>query len=148
MPAEHSRGAIPFYLVREPIKGCSEYGRATGGILRHRILGGAMRATIEEHKLFVSLAEYKLTAPGAGVHELHFCTEAVRSRKRFRSTVTSFRLQCFQKKEYISVDSRIRELFSHTEGGVFSPDFLKGKRVKRQSVDEEPAVFFRSLITT
>jgi hypothetical protein len=60
MPAEHSRGAIPFYLVREPIKGCSEYGRATGGILGHRILGGAMPASIEEHKLFVSLAEYKL----------------------------------------------------------------------------------------
>jgi hypothetical protein len=60
MPAEHSRGAIPFYLVREPIKGSSEYGRVTGGILGHRILGGAMRATIEEHKLFVSLAEYKL----------------------------------------------------------------------------------------
>jgi hypothetical protein len=66
-----------------------------------------MLATLEEHKLFVYLAEYNLRLGQGHISHTYLCTEAVRSRIRSRSTVTSFRLQGFQKNEYISVDSRI-----------------------------------------
>src|SRR6266581_4051818 len=39
-----TRFLTPVYIPL--IKGCSEYGRATGGIFRNGILGGAMRATL------------------------------------------------------------------------------------------------------
>ncbi len=42
------------------MKGPSQYGRATGGIFRQGIFGGVRLATLEEHKLFVYLAEYNL----------------------------------------------------------------------------------------